>query len=462
MKILASSDGKQIDHALSGELKKAILKADEAKKQDIPLVIDDTYDPLWNEAHDTRGVIVCLSGHLQDYEEMVETPTSTKESVIFFKEKIAAIKLQIAEVEKKLGKITPHLLAEAKSAISEIDAEIAEYAKIKAKAKGKKDEPDPEAERLERELEDAQVHFTNLTELKKDEHGMLSKIDVLRLKIREAEVRQHFCEQFVSHVKKGHFIIPVLLPGYVMSLAAFRGRARKWWPKELPELEGKQFVDARLILLDGGKGINTEELDDAANIVLWRANKVLDLWRGSNYPTPEQIPEKVPCQHCLRELSSLEHREVFDRRQLQEMASAWVEKANEESFRSSEDPRFRDEDPDQKRGGAGQPTILCKQQHRSAVYELLVDGMHNDVVPCPQCAADCRHPVFFFSRNRYDFFLLLVLEGACCNVTMLFVLCLRRCLEHYGRSASRNPDDLLECLHCTQVNRPNIHRVGRP
>ena len=259
MRILASNDGSKNDHALARELKTAMIKADQAKNPEIPLSIDDTFDPKWHEERNSRGVLVFLSSHLQDFEDYSDPPTSSQQSAELFKEKAGIFQAKIDEIENILAGFSQERLDEAVQEMGQIQRTMSERAKSKAKKEGKKDEVDPEDAQLGEDLHALEEEVDSLTTLKDGEQEMRAQIATLSASAREMMVRAEFYTQFAGHVEKRNFVIPILLPGFNMSVTECDRRGGKWWPVEMPELMDTQLVDLRS-LLKGGDGVNPEEL----------------------------------------------------------------------------------------------------------------------------------------------------------------------------------------------------------
>jgi hypothetical protein len=233
--------------------------ADQAKNPEIPLSIDDTFDPKWHEERNSRGVLVFLSSHLQDFEVYAVRPTSSKQSAELFKGKADEFQTKIGEIEKKLAGFSQERLDEAMQEMGQIQRTISEHAKSNAKKKGKKSDVDFEDAQLEEDLHALEEEIEALKALKDGEQDMRAQVEKLSASARQMMVRAEFYSQFAGHVERRHFVIPILLPGFNMSVTECDRRGGKWWPAEMPELEGAQLVDLRC-LLKGGDGVNPEEL----------------------------------------------------------------------------------------------------------------------------------------------------------------------------------------------------------
>lgn len=142
--------------------------------------------------------------------------------------------------------------------------------------------------KLEEEIRVAQEQIKRLAALRDAIPGMKQDIDGLKARAREMMVRSDFYLQFAGHAERGHFVIPVLLPGFDISLDLYYKRSEKWWPAEMPELKGRQFVDMRLLLKPEGGGVDEEQLKVScrqfpANCLCDSSNVMRRLPRGQSH-----------------------------------------------------------------------------------------------------------------------------------------------------------------------------------
>lgn len=108
---------------------------------------------------------------------------------------------------------------------------------------------------------------------------------------------------------------------------------------------------------------------------------------------------KISCRHCLRDLTSLEDRDVLDLDECNAQLQEWLRRANENTLHISEMT-----DPEEKeralRVAGRQPFVSCKNGHKLGTYELLAESTRSETVPCQQCVGDWRFPAHMFYKAK--------------------------------------------------------------
>ena len=127
-------------------------------------------------------------------------------------------------------------------------------------------------------------------------------------------------------------------------------------------------------------------------------NRHLSLWRAQR-ESLTGIGEKLPCDTCFRELTSVEDRDEFDIEECKATLKEWHVQVNNAIFQMSE--TFDKEEREEiQRVAARQPVIECKHGHKLGLHEIFAEMGRSQTVPCHQCVSDLRLPPYLFSKAK--------------------------------------------------------------